>query len=224
MYECAYRYEQEKEKELIPETVKKRFALAVFLALLPQCLLLWGQPAASKKPNLLLVTFDTTRVDRLSCYGFEGIRTPSIDRLAREGVLFENIYAQAPQTLPNHSSIFTGLYTITHNVLSNGQKLEDPAVTLAEILSSSGYKTGAVVAAAPLIKVFNLSQGFSHYDDEFESQDGVGYFKAFLRLFSSNRINLPSERRGDAVSQAGDPMARQGEQIKAPLLPLGPFF
>ena len=181
--------------------MKKRFAFAVFLALLPQCLSLWGQPAASRKPNLLLVTFDTTRVDRLSCYGFEGIRTPSIDRLAREGVLFENVYAQAPQTLPNHSSIFTGLYTITHNVLSNGQKLEDPAVTLAEILSSSGYKTGAVVAAAPLIKVFNLTQGFSHYDDEFESQDGVGYFKAFLRLFSSNRINLPSERRGDAVAR-----------------------
>ena len=181
--------------------MKKRFAFAAFLALLPQCLFLWAQPAASRKPNLLLVTFDTTRADRLGCYGFEGIRTPSIDRLAREGVLFENVYAQAPQTLPNHSSIFTGLYTITHNVLSNGQKLEDPAVTLAEILSSSGYKTGAVVAAAPLIKVFNLTQGFSHYDDEFGSQDGVGYFKAFLRLFSGNKINLPSERHGDAVAR-----------------------
>ena len=180
--------------------MKRRFALTVFLALLPQLLSLWGQPSAGQKPNLLLVTFDTTRADRLGCYGFEGIRTPSIDRLAREGVLFENVYAQAPQTLPNHSSIFTGLYTITHNVLSNGQKLEDPATTLAEILSASGYKSGAVVAAAPLIKVFNLNQGFSHYDDEFVSQDGVGYFKVFMRLFSANKINLPSERRGDAVA------------------------
>ena len=181
--------------------MKKRFVFAAFLALLPQCLFLWGRPAGSRKPNLLLVTFDTTRADRLGCYGFEGIRTPSIDRLAREGVLFENVFAQAPQTLPNHASIFTGLYTITHNVLSNGQKLEDRAVTLAEILSSSGYKTGAVVAAAPLIKVFNLTQGFGHYDDEFESKDGVSYFKAFLRLFSRNKINLPSERRGDAVAR-----------------------
>ncbi len=87
-----------------------------------QLLPLRGQPSAARKSNLLLVTFDTTRADRLGCYGFEGIRTPSIDRLAREGVLFENVYAQAPQTLPNHSSIFTGLYTITHKVLSNGQK------------------------------------------------------------------------------------------------------
>ena len=181
--------------------MKKRFALTVFLALLAQLLPLWGQPSAAKKPNLLLVTFDTTRADRLGCYGFEGIRTPSIDRLAREGVLFEDVYAQAPQTLPNHSSIFTGLYTITHNVLSNGQKLGDTALTLAEILSASGYKTGAIVAAAPLIKVFNLSQGFGHYDDDFESRDGVGYFKVFMRLFSGNRINLPSERRGDAVAR-----------------------
>ena len=147
-----------------------------------------------------------------------------MDRLAREGVLFENVYAQAPQTLPNHASIFTGLYTITHNVLSNGQKLEDGAVTLAEILSSSGYKTGAVVAAAPLIKVFNLAQGFSHYDDEFESQDGVGYFKAFLRLFSGNKLNLPSERRGDAVARLAIHWLDRVSKAKCPFFLWVHFF
>ncbi len=177
-----------------------------------------------EKPNLLLVTFDTTRADRLGCYGFDGIRTPAIDRLAREGVLFENVFAQAPQTLPNHSSIFTGLYTITHNVLSNGQKLEDRAVTLAEILSSSGYKTGAVVAAAPLIKVFNLTQGFGHYDDEFESHDGVGYFKAFLRLFSRHKINLPSERRADDVARLAIHWLDRASRAKRPFFLWVHFF
>ena len=204
--------------------MKTGFALTLFFALMSQLLPLRGQPSAARKSNLLLVTFDTTRADRLGCYGFEGIRTPSIDRLAREGVLFENVYAQAPQTLPNHSSIFTGLYTITHKVLSNGQKLEDSAVTLAEILSVSGYRTGAVVAAAPLIKAFNLNQGFGHYDDEFESQDGVGYFKVLMRLFSDNRINLPSERRGDAVARLAIRWLDRASKSKRPFFLWVHFF
>ncbi len=180
-----------------PRIVYTKIAFAVLLALLLQPSPVWGRAEDSGQPNLLFITFDTTRADRLGCYGFEAIRTPSIDRLAREGVTFENIYAQAPQTLPNHASIFTGLYTITHNVLSNGQKLEEPAITLAEMLSGSGYRTGAVVSAAPLLRVFNLTQGFDYYEDSFALEDGVGYFKAFMRLFSRSKINLPSERRGD---------------------------
>ncbi len=81
-----------------------------------------------------------------------------------------------------------------------------------------------MVAAAPLIKAFNLNQGFGHYDDEFESQDGVGYFKVLMRLFSDNRINLPSERRGDAVARLAIRWLGQGEQIKAPLFPVGSFL
>ncbi len=178
----------------------KKTTFAVLLALLSPCAPVWGKDGGVRRPNLLFITFDTTRADRLGCYGFGQIRTPSIDRLASEGVTFENVYAQAPQTLPRHASIFTGLYTITHNVLSNGQRLDDPAITLAEMLAGSGYKTGAVVSAAPLMKVFNLTQGFEYYNDTFELEDGVGYFKAFMRLFSRSKINLPSERRGDKTA------------------------
>jgi arylsulfatase A-like enzyme len=159
------------------------------------------QGATQTKPNLLVVTFDTTRADKLGCYGFSDGKTNAIDRIAREGVLFEEIYAQAPQTMPNHTSLFTGLYTITHDVVSNGQKLADQAVTLAEILNAEGYQTGAVVAAAPLMTEFNLNQGFDYYNDEFKDMALVSGFKSFLRLFTANKVNLPTSRPAHRVTE-----------------------
>jgi arylsulfatase A-like enzyme len=184
---------------------------------------LQGKPR-SELPNLLLVTFDTTRVDRLGCYGFKRIRTPSVDRLAREGVLFENVYGQAPQTMPNHTSLFTGLYTITHDVLSNGQRLSDEAVTLAEMLSAAGYRTGAIVAAAPLMKEYNLNQGFDHYNDEFRDNALFGGFKSFLRFFSANKINIPTSRPANRVAELSMAWLRQAAKGKKPFFLWVHFF
>ncbi len=159
------------------------------------------EPSRRDLPNVLFITFDTTRVDRLPAYGFEGAKTPNIDRLATEGTLFEQVYAQAPQTMPNHTSLFTGLYTITHNVLTNGQRLSSKAVTLAEILHSNGYRTAAIVAAAPLMKEYNLHQGFRHYNDDFQEAALLSGFKSFLRFFSANKWNLPTSRSADRVTE-----------------------
>ena len=194
---------------------KKTLLVPLFILLLHYSLV-WCKEAKQFQPNLLFITFDTTRSDRLGCYGFDSIQTPVIDRLSSEGVTFDNIYAQAPQTLPNHISIFTGLYPITHNVLSNGQKLEESAITLAEVLSSLGYRTGAIVSAAPLMKVFNLDQGFDYYNDIFRLEDGIGYFKAFLRLFSKNKINFPSERRGDETANLAIEWLTKAKKDKRP--------
>lgn len=157
--------------------------------------------AAAPRPNILFITFDTTRVDQLSPYGSRELETPNIQKLADEGVLFENVYAQAPQTLPNHASIFTGLYTITHNVVSNGQKLDERALTLAEVLKRYNYNTGAIVSAAPLMKVFNLDQGFDHYDDDFSAPDLLHGLKGLLRFFSANKINMQSDRKGHETAR-----------------------
>src|SRR5204863_744071 len=82
--------------------------------------------------DLLLVTLDTTRADRIHAYGFAGIETPHLDRLAREGVLFEEAVAPAPLTLPAHSSIFTGQYPPAHGVRDNGGFfLDDKETTIA---------------------------------------------------------------------------------------------
>jgi choline-sulfatase len=119
--------------------------------------------------NVVVVTLDTTRADRLGCYGFSGVSTPHLDALAREGVVFDNATATVPLTFPSHSSMFTGLVPPRHGVRDNGGFfLDDAKVTLAERLQAAGYATGAFVAAWVLESRWGLGQGFDHYSDRFE--------------------------------------------------------
>jgi len=119
--------------------------------------------------NLVVVTLDTLRADRLGCYGFRGVETPHIDGLAREGVLFEQMTATVPLTFPSHASMFTGLLPPHHGVRDNGGFfLEDGKTTLAERLKAAGYATGAFVAAWVLESRWGLAQGFDRYSDKFD--------------------------------------------------------
>jgi choline-sulfatase len=123
--------------------------------------------AGERPPSLVLVTLDTTRADRLEPYGATGVSTPTLARLARDGVLFEAAYAVAPITLPSHATIFTGLYPPEHGVRNNGIHFLAPEIeTLAERLARRGYQTGAFVSAAVLERRFGLDQGFEVYDDD----------------------------------------------------------
>jgi arylsulfatase A-like enzyme len=100
------------------------------------------RPAAADV-NVVLVTLDTTRADRLGCYGFAGVKTPNIDRLAHEGVLFEQATAAVPLTFPSHASMLTGQNPPRHGVHDNGGFFLDPArVTLAERMKEAGFQTG----------------------------------------------------------------------------------
>ncbi|HEY1912950.1 MAG TPA: sulfatase-like hydrolase/transferase [Vicinamibacterales bacterium] len=119
--------------------------------------------------NLLLVTLDTTRADRIHAYGFDGIATPNLDRLAREGVLFEEAVAPAPLTLPAHSSIFTGKFPLAHGVRDNGGFfLDERETTLAERLQAHGFSTGGFVGAYVLDRKWGVAQGFQTYFDDFD--------------------------------------------------------
>jgi choline-sulfatase len=119
--------------------------------------------------NLLLVTLDTTRADRIHAYGFQGIETPNLDRLAAEGVLFEQAVAPAPLTLPAHSSIFTGKFPPAHGVRDNGGFfLDDRETTLAERLRDKGFATGGFVGAYVLDRKWGVAQGFQTYFDDFD--------------------------------------------------------
>ena len=85
--------------------------------------------------NLLLVTIDTLRADRLGCYGYSKAETPNLDEFARKGVLFESAVTPTPLTAPSHASMFTGLYPNAHKVRDTGGFiLHSPYQTLAEIL------------------------------------------------------------------------------------------
>jgi arylsulfatase A-like enzyme/Tfp pilus assembly protein PilF len=124
---------------------------------------LWPRP----RVNVLLITLDTTRADRLGCYGYAGAKTPVLDALAASGVLCEHAYTVAPLTLPAHTSLFTGLYPAEHGVRSNGRgRLDDSIPTLAQVLRRHGYDTGAFVASFVLDRKFGLARGFKTYDDE----------------------------------------------------------
>ena len=119
--------------------------------------------------NVLIVTLDTTRADRIGAYGYKGIETPTLDRLAREGVLFEQASSAAPLTLPAHSSLFTGRFPPEHGVRDNGGFFLDPReTTLAEVLKGRGYATGAFVGAYVLDSRWGLNQGFDTYFDDFD--------------------------------------------------------
>jgi arylsulfatase A-like enzyme/Flp pilus assembly protein TadD len=119
-------------------------------------------PAA--KPNLLLVTIDTLRPDHLGAYGYQGIQTATLDRLAQEGVLFRNAVCQTPLTLVSHTSMFTGLNPNVHGVRDNGYfSLSDSFMTLAEYLKGAGYTTAAFIGTAILDRSHGLAQGFDWY-------------------------------------------------------------
>jgi arylsulfatase A-like enzyme/predicted Zn-dependent protease len=123
--------------------------------------------------NVLLITLDTTRADRIGAYGYDLAETPRLDRLASEGVLFEQPITPTAFTLPSHSSILTGLYPPFHGVrLNGGVALADVHVTLAERLAASGYRCGAVIGAFVLDQRWGLDQGFESFEDEIERAHG----------------------------------------------------
>ena len=130
---------------------------------------------ARRDLNLVIITLDTTRADRIGAYGARDVETPAIDGLAREGVLFEQAVAVAPLTLPVHSSIFTGRFPPEHGVRDNGGFfLDDSQVTLAEVLKGRGYRTGGFVAAYVLDSKWGISQGFDTYFDDFDVAQSKG--------------------------------------------------
>ena len=137
-----------------------------------------GRPVGGVGPdgmNLLVITLDTTRADRIGAYGYEGVETPAIDRLAREGVLFEHTMAAAPLTCPAHCSIFTSKFPPDHGVRDNGGFFLSPKqLTLATLLKRRGFQTGAVVAAYVLDHKWGIGQGFDTYVDEFEMAESRG--------------------------------------------------
>ena len=123
----------------------------------------------NKDFSVILVTLDTTRADRLGCYGFSRIETPVIDGFAARGVKFENCIAQTPLTLPSHSSLFTGTLPFFHGVRDNGGFiLPEELTTLAEVFKGAGYATAAFIGAYVLDSKWGLNQGFDYYFDRFD--------------------------------------------------------
>lgn len=127
-----------------------------------------GPKAVRRDPQLsvLLITIDTLRADAVGAYGNKTVATPWMDRLAREGVRFEQAHAQNVVTLPSHANILSGRYPFDHGIRDNAA-FRFPAAkdTLATLLGRAGYRTAAFVSAFPLDSRFGLDRGFAVYDD-----------------------------------------------------------
>ena len=123
---------------------------------------------ALRGANILLVTIDTLRADRVGAYGTPSALTPTLDALAARGVRFTHAWSHAPITLPAHASLLTGLTPPRHGVRNNGAfRLGDTSVTLGAVLQRAGYRTGAFVGAFVLDARFGLNRGFDEYDDRY---------------------------------------------------------
>ncbi len=184
---------------MIPESGHADVLRRLLLSVVATCCLLFGCSAGSPVPitNVILISIDTLRADHLSSYGHPLELTPHIDRVAREGALFEQVISPVPITLPSHSSLMTGTIPPVHGVRDNTDyRLDDSMTTLAEILKEKGFRTGAVVGAFVLDSGFGLSQGFDSYDDRIAGTEGELYI----------------ERRGEEVSRlAGEWLTRNRE-------------
>jgi arylsulfatase A-like enzyme len=142
-------------------------------------------PPAPSAPCVLLATLDTTRADRIGAYGHREAVTPTIDRLARNGVLFEAALSPAPITLPAHASILTGTYPHAHGIRDNGAfELGSEATLVSEVFGRHDWRTAAFVGSYVLDARFGLDQGFEAYRGPPVAQLGTAYY---------------IERRADAV-------------------------
>jgi arylsulfatase A-like enzyme len=124
--------------------------------------------------HILLITLDTLRADRMSCYGYPRPTTPFMDSIAAEGVRFTRAYASMATTSPSHATLLTGLYPLQHMVFKNGNRLSDDVGTLPEILSSAGFETAGFVSTNMHFAVGNIDQGFGHFNEPTRAETWLG--------------------------------------------------
>jgi arylsulfatase A-like enzyme/Flp pilus assembly protein TadD len=148
--------------------------------------------AAASKPNLVLVTLDSTRADRMGFLGAKTAHTPNLDRLAAESIVFEHAYAQAPGSVVSHATILSGAYPQSTGMTEIGGTLPSSLPYLPDLLKSQGYRTAAFVGSIDLDPWNGLAQGF---DRGFQTYDA-----GFRPAIPGDARPPLTERRGDQVA------------------------
>jgi arylsulfatase A-like enzyme len=148
--------------------------------------------ASIARPSVILITIDTLRADHVACYGARTVKTPTLDGLAHDGVVFERAISQVPLTWPSHAVILTGTYPFQNGVQDfTGQPLAPQFRSVAQAFQQAGYVTGAVVSAFVLDRSWGLARGFGFYDDAFSAE-----------TFEKKDISLVDRRAGESVAHA----------------------
>jgi len=172
------------------------------------CLLLFGSVPGGLVQNrsatpVILISVDTLRADRLSCYGYTRVRTANIDAMAKGGTRFTQIGSQVPLTFPSHVSLLTSTFPFSNSIMENTQSLSPGVFNLATILKAHGYSTGGFIGGAVLDEHTGLNQGFDRYD-------------AQINFHDAHVLGGGFKRPGEEVTKAA--MQWLGEH------PEGPFF
>jgi arylsulfatase A-like enzyme/tetratricopeptide (TPR) repeat protein len=145
-----------------------------------------------RKPNVILITIDTLRADHVGCYGAQNVKTPTLDGLAHDGIVFERAMSQVPLTWPSHAVILTGTHPFQNGVQDfTGLPLGAQFRSVAQAFKGAGYATAAVVSAFVLDRSWGLARGFDYYDDAFSAQ-----------TFEKKETGLVDRRAGESVAHA----------------------
>jgi arylsulfatase A-like enzyme len=169
-----------------------------------------AQPTAvPRQPNVLLITIDTLRADRLGAYGFANAHTPNLDRLAAEGVRFSRAICQLPQTNASHAALFTGLYASTSGVrVHMVDKLRPGTQTLASVLAANGYRTAGIFSWVSLDAQFcGLDQGFQSYQGFVTNRNGVfanQHLEGLAAIYRELKEKAPIVKTVDVVIGQSD--------------------
>jgi arylsulfatase A-like enzyme/Flp pilus assembly protein TadD len=151
-----------------------------------------AKPKLNSKPSVILITIDTLRADHVGCYGAQTVKTPTLDALAHDGIVFERAISQVPLTWPSHAVILTGTYPFQNGVQDfTGQPLAGQFRSVAQAFKQAGYATGAVVSAFVLDRSWGLARGFDFYDDAFSAE-----------TFATKDTGLVDRRAGESVAHA----------------------
>jgi arylsulfatase A-like enzyme len=168
-------------------------------------------PARSESPNVLVIVLDTLRADHLSGYGYARPTSPNIDRIARQGVLFENAFATSAWTAPSHASLLTGLYPSAHGIgLSPSPALTGaPFPTIAEALRGQGYRTAAFSANVFwFTRARGFDRGFIRFEDYFQSIGDVAVRPIYGRAIEKLVVrrlgfeDIPGRRRAGDMNRS----------------------
>ncbi len=163
---------------------------------------------AASKPNLVLITLDSVRADRLSFLGGKGATTPNLSHLAAESIVFDHAYAQAPGTVVSHATILTGSYPQNTGLSEIGGTLSASLPSLPDVLKNQGYKTAAFVGSIELDPWNGLAQGL---DRGFQSYD-AGFRPA---VPGDSKPPVTDRSGAEVAAHAAAWLAKNGQ---------GPFF
>lgn len=147
-------------------TLPTGIAILCLVLLFNVFMLGYGRLNKPDGPNVVLISIDTLRADRLGSYGHSRDTSPNIDRLAEEGILFENAYSQAPWTLPAMATIHSSLYPSEHGATRFDLRMNNNLITLSEYMRNSFYTTIGIISNSFVSSMYGFGQGFEEFDEE----------------------------------------------------------